>query len=616
MQGIDPELAIKIANTSPLIAYDTETTGLDYDADVVGYVITDKEHSIYVPVRHKGGGNIINGEQFEKELAAAFRNRERLGLWTVGHNMGFDMRMGGKRGVMPGYPCGDTQINEALIDDRTIGYGLDDCSKRHGVTVKLGADLYAEIARRFNCLPDRKSMKHFADMPGDHPLVVDYACGDGVSTIELWEKQMVLIEQEELHKPHDLECRLIPKLARMHLRGLRVDADYAGKVVSEAEAAIKLALEEFPAGFNPASPNDVEKLFRDNGYTDDMFARTEPTPKAPQGQLSFAEKWLKTNAIGEKILGVRQLNKAVGSFITPLIDTHNHAGRVHPVLHQSKGDDYGVAGARLSCSEPNLQAFPKRNKRIGKLVRPLVAFDEGMTGFEADANQQEPRFFTHYSEEPALVEGYRNSTADIHDRASEALGLDREVAKRLGLGMLTMMSPKTLMGHMGGPAAGWPLQRCKDAHAAFLTDAFPAIGKFQQTAVNVFKSRGYVKSILGRRARIESNRFAYQAISRIIQNGGGDHMKTCLLDASDYVESLPAGRAELLMSIHDSIIGQYDDGHPEVLKEILRIVEAVPHKPDFNLIVPIPFECIIGKDWGQASYGQKVKLKTGWIDGW
>jgi DNA polymerase-1 len=383
---------------------------------------------------------------------------------------------------------------------------------------------------------------------------------------------------------------LLPYVARIHNRGLKIDPEYAGKVVGDVEETIKEKSRVFVPGFNVRSPKAVEALYRANGYTDDKFTKTS------NGALSFTEKWLETNDVGSAILAVRRLEKARDSFITPLIDTHNIGGRVHPILNQSKSDDYGVAGVRFSCSEPNLQAFPKRNIDVGRVVRRLVIPDDGFVIEEADAKQQEPRLFTHYSGDPALVDGYRSGTMDIHDRASSVLGLDRDTAKRMAMGMLTMMSPPTLAGHMR-----WPLEQARDAHRKFLTDAFPAIKTFQDTAVSVFKRRGYVKTLLGRRAYCDDPKFAYRAVSRIIQNVGGEHLKMCLLRACQYEDAYPAD-VQILLTIHDSLLWQRNPGHE--VRDLIRNLEDVADK--LGLSVPIPFGLGSGKDWARASYGDKL----------
>ena len=590
-QIIDPQLAISIVryNQKP-IAFDTETTGIDIHSKVCGWVITNEEHSIYVPVRHEAGGNIPNVEEFESELAKAFRTRGNAGYRTVGHNLGFDLRISLRHGIVLGSPLEDTMINEAIISDITPSYSLDECALRRRVTAKKGSEVYALLAQRFGGIPDRKQMKFFWRLEGDHPVVVDYATGDGITTLELWEQQQPILDNDGLRIPWRLECDLLPYVARMHHRGLKIDPEYSGRVMEEISEAIAEASKVFVPGFNVRSPKAVEQLYRMNGYTDDKFSRTST------GAVSFTEKWLGTNDVGNAILAVRRLEKARDSFITPLIDTHNVNGRVHPILNQSKSDDYGVAGVRFSCSEPNLQAFPKRNIEVGRVVRKLVVPDDGLVIEEADAKQQEPRLFTHYSNDPALVDGYRNGTMDIHDRASQLLNLDRDTAKRMAMGMLTMMSPPTLAGHMG-----WDLERARSAHRTFLSDAFPLIKIFQDQAVLVFKRRGYVKTILGRRAYCDDPKFAYRAVSRIIQNVGGEHLKMCLLHACRYEDIFP-GQFQVLLTIHDSLLWQRDPAHDP--KRVIGLIEDVAH--ELKLKVPIPFGLGSGKDWARASYGDKL----------
>lgn len=599
---IDPELALRIVRESKVMAYDTETSGLQAGVDsICGYVFSDFAHSVYVPTRHDAGGNIPDGDGFERELGRAFKDRHVSGFRTVGHHLGFDLRMSLWRGVVILGPLEDTMLNESLIDDRTRGYGLDDCATRHQVTAKKGDQLYKAIAARFGGIPDRSQMKHFSKMPGDMFEVVDYTTGDGVSTIELWEAQQPILDEEGLRVPWQLECDLLPYVARIHHRGMKVDEEYVKVVGDKVKSEIETAQKVFAPGFNSRSSKEVEALYRLNGFQDADFERT------PKGAPSFAESWLETNEIGDKILTVRRLENARDKFIAPIATTHNIRGRIHPVLHQSKSDDYGVAGARFSCSDPNMQAQPKRREAVGKVVRPLVIPDTGMLLEEGDAIQQEPRLFAHYSGDPALLEGYANDPLfSIHKRANDMMfgGQDYDKAKRMAMGILSMMYPKTLAGHLRISVA-----EASSLRKRFLYDAFPEIGRFQSDVVSVYEKRGYVKSILGRKARLESSKFAYQGVSRVIQNGAGDHLKTCMLLACQYEDAYPE-YLQLLLTIHDSIIWQRDPGHSP--KEFVAALESVPHRPEFNLRVPIPFEVGSGLHWGEASYGKKIKDKTGW----
>lgn len=607
-QLIDPDLALRIVRDDPNpIAYDTETTGLSVKDVACGYVVTNTGNSIYVPVRHEAGGNIPGVADFERALGRAFEDRSRAGFLTVGHNLGFDLRVSLRHGIRLWHPLEDTMINQALINDLTAGYGLDDCCVRWNVTAKKGDALYKLLADTFGGIPDRKQMKNFWRLPGDHPVVVDYATGDGVSTLELRDAMQPAILERigergdnpgyDLTAVHALESRLLPYLARMHHRGIRVDMEYGNRVLEdELPAQIVAHKEKFPEGFNPRSPKEVADLFRANGYTDSEFNKT------PTGQPSFREDWLEQNEIGEAILDWRRLEKLRDSFITPLMDTHNVDGRVHSILNQSKSDDFGVAGARLSCSEPNLQAFPKRNKAIGQLVRPLLIPDFGKI-FEDDFSQQEPRLFTHYSECVALLEGYRSGTMDIHDLSNHLLfdNTDRDKAKRLGMGMLTMLGIPELARRLRVDEG-----EAKRLKRAFLDDAFPEIRDLQQDIIATFGSRGFVFSILKRRAYLENKRFAYQGVSRVIQNSGGDHMKTALLALNEYEDAHPE-EFQILMTIHDSFLFQTENiVHA---KEAQVILESAAQK--LELILPIPVDVGFGDNWSEASY---IKRGKKWQD--
>src|SRR5690606_3759386 len=124
----------------------------------------------------------------------------------------------------------------------------------------------------------------------------------------------------------------------------------------------------------------------------------------------------------------------------------------------------------FSCSEPNLQAFPKRNKEVGQIVRRLAIADEGMLVEEGDAMQQEPRFFTHYSKDAALTDGYTyNPTFSIHHRANDMMfgGQEYDKAKRMAMGILSMMMPKSLAGHLRIST-----KEAKELREKFLYDAF------------------------------------------------------------------------------------------------------------------------------------------------
>lgn len=614
--GEQAEQALRAVREASKIAYDTETSGLDWQHNhAVGYVITvSPEANWYIPVRHGGGGNLMDPHcgpltapdaptvthSFERELAKAFEARRARGFLTVGHNLLFDMLAGAEHGIRIGRNCEDTQINEAMLDEFSRSFSLDNCARKHGVTEKKGDELYAHLAKMFGGEAKRDQMEHFWRLAGTDPIGVDYALGDGVSTLELRESQIVQIREQEMEQIHRVESRLIWTLFRMKYRGMRAEPDRIGAVSDEIKRRLAIAEAKLPPRFNTRSPSDVRKLMEGAGHTD--WPMTAPSSRFPEGQPSFPEKWLKRHDEGKAVIEVRKLTNLSNSFVTPLAERHVFKGRVHSTLNQLKADDYGTISGRFSSSQPNMQQVPKRDKDLGRLFRGIFRPDDGMVFYEADYSQCEPRLFAHYSQEPSLLAGYNAQPfRDMHDVVAQMFEVERDpTAKRMNMGILTGMQAKTFASHMD-----WPLDKASREFNRWF-EFFPGIKEFQLKAKGAFKRRGYVRTLLGRRCRLDSVQFAYKAVSRIIQGSNADILKYKLLEADEYLEDNGLDHLlQLLMTVHDSFEFQAEDS-PEgeaLAAFIIGMWSAVQCEP-FNLRVPFVMDVGKGETWAIATYGE------------
>ena len=600
------EQALRVVREAPLIAYDTETRGLDWKKNhPVGYVITTKEFSTYVPIRHGGGGNLADsrcrpldspdGEvyphTFEDHLARAFAERASKKLLTVGHNLKFDMHFSANQGIYLGRECGDTGLNAAMLDEYSRSFSLENVAKVEGVTAKKGEELYEHMSKVLGGVADRKIMEHFWKLPGNDPIAVDYAMGDGTSTFEVWESQVKQIEEEEMSFIHKVESELIWTLFRMERRGIKVDEKYIAQLGQAVAEEIREALQRLPDNFNVRSGPSVRKLFEDTGITN--------WPTTELGNPSFTEKFLKQSQPGRDIIAVRQLRNLLATFVDPLRTQHMFNGRVHTHIHQLKADEFGTVGGRISCSDPNLLAVPKRNKAIGPRFRRVFIADEGMDFWEADYKQAEPVLFAHYSQDPYLLEGYNAiPPRDVHTLVAEMLNVERDpTAKRMNMGIFTGMQTKTFASHME-----WPIELATQKWNEWF-ETFAGVKKFQNDAKRVFAQRGYVKTLLGRRCHLESPRFAYRGTSRIIQGGNADIMKYKMLEVDKYLEA-EGDPAHLLLSIYDSLEWQAPRGElgERVSQEIVKICTNLQVAP-FNLRAPLGMDVGHGMSWAGATYG-------------
>lgn len=610
------ERSLRMVREAKDLVYDTETSGVDWRYNApVGYVIGAANNGIitqndvvYVPVRHGGGGNISGGKaltkiddeyaphEYEKALAKAFEDRNRTGVGpVVGHNIKFDCHFSANAGVLLGRNMICTQNYEAILDEYQKSFSLDSCAKRHGVTAKLGGELYEHMAKLFGGAADRKQMANYWRLAGNDPVAVDYACGDGVTTMQLYFSQREEIEKEELQYIANLESELIWTIFRMERKGMAVDANRIDHLREVTEDRVSKIMKELPSGFNTRSPTMMKRLMEDNGHTD--------WPKTDKGNPSFTEKWLKSHDIGKKIIEIRQNTNLLNSFVNPLAERHMFKGRVHATLNQLKSDDKGTVSGRFSCSDPNLQQVPKRVKELAKPFRRLFVADEGHTFFEYDWSAAEPRLFAHYSQDPKLLEAFNSvPPVDMHTVTANLLGVERDpTAKRMGMGLLTGMSANSLAGHMGCSQ-----EQAMKYYKAFF-NAYPSIKRFSDKARERIKNRGYVYTVLGRRCRMDDPRFAYRATSKIIQGSQADLMKSKLLTIDRMCEE-NGDIVQILMTIHDAIEGQRQNT-PEaekLLKEVVRTFEDVSSAP-YNITAPFVADGFEGADWALATFGPDKK---------
>jgi len=584
--------AIQIIAQESTIAFDVETNGLDWKTCVpIGYVISSKDESVYIPIRHTGGGNLNNPtgsriHPFEKSLAEALEARGKH-LTVVGHNLKFDLHFAANSGIRFFGPLVCTQNTESLLNEYAKSYSLDSVALAHGVTPKLAEPMYYHLATTFGVPQNKQIMSHYHKLSGADEMAVDYAEGDGITTLELYEKQLAKIEEEDLDAVYTVENYLLPVLFDMERKGINVDTTLAKRLREELLEEVAESYDALPDGFNVRSPIQMKEYVS-------QFRTDWPT--TPKGNPSFTESWLSTFEEGRRIVRVRKNTNLVNSFITPLLERHVFNGRVHPSFVQNKRDDGGTLSGRLACSSPNIQQVPKHDKILAPRFRKIFVADEGFLLSEQDYSQCEPRLFAHYSKDENLLEGYsQDPPVDVHSIVAEMFQLPRDTtAKRMNMGMFTGMYPKTFAEHMKTSVS--EATRLRDEWQAL----FPGIAKFQGLAKAVIQQRGYVKTLLGRRGRLEHPRFAYRAVSKIIQGSNADILKYKMMEVHGLLKNTDG---DLLATVHDSFLVQIPDSKEgqELALEVKRVCEAVQCAP-FDLRVPFKIDMKTGRNWADASF--------------
>lgn len=603
-------------HASPEIVIDVETSGLNPRKNhIVSYVITfgpELGDTYYVPLRHAGGGNIggvhvpdtVDGWQGDNHLFEHELNKALNGKELIGHNFLFDALFMARHGIVPQKsPLICTQVIQALLDEYMPSYSLDACAKAAGVVWKKGDAMYARLAELFGGEPVKSQMQHFWRTSAEDEIVLDYTLGDGQSTWQLYKHQQKLIEQQELSTVWEVEKRTTKALFNMQHLGVRVDESALSELRDTLHGEVDRLTCKLPTmvskkgeseEFNVRAKDHLLKYFKEHlGYSDSAFGRTE------KGNISFTEEWLSSVPEGKEIIRIRQFSNLINSFVEPLINTHIHKGRVHTWFNQLKGDDFGTVTGRLSSNSPNMQQVPRRNKELGKLFRKVFIPDEGYLWSSNDMSQAEYRLFTAYSNEANLIKAYSEG-GDIHTLVSTKLGIDRDVAKRLNLAVLY---------GAGGPKVaemlGVPLPEAQRLLADYV-QIIPSAKSMRYQMQNVAKSRGYVKTMLGRRARFAGTReFPHKAMSRIIQGSNADYIKLKLAEVNEYFDNEAQGEAQMLLTIHDSLDWQVREDkmhHNTKALEIFGDSNIEQSLLKFDQ-VEMKVDHKIGRTWAEATYG-------------
>lgn len=621
--------------TAKKLVYDAETSGLDWRKNhIVGHVLTfspSPKDSYYLPVRHAGGGNIgsakgpqtehgWNGKlhKIEKDLV---KRMDRPDLEVTGHHLNFDLRFMWQLGYKFKSRFTDTMINAPLLNEFQPKFGLGFLCNEAGVASKKSDQINQHIASLF---PDHASadtlrgsrapMGHYWRLAGDDVIGVEYAEGDGTSTWQLKDWQEKKISEQEMGLVHDIESRLISVLARMSCVGIKVDEERLGVIIDLVSTNVEELEQYFNdhiSDFNPRSPEHVEKWCTLHGQMDWPLT---PKKQAP----SFTKDWLESHDPGKKIVNLREWLHLRDSFLLPLRDEHLFKGRVHTTFNQLKNDDFGTVTGRLSSSYPNMQQIHKRNVDLGKLLRSVFIPDEGKIWANADYKQIEPVLLAYYSRSKILLEGYRRvPPIDAHSAVTkvtnaqwrdlpddEVFGIldktsefkaARETGKRVNQTLITGGGKKTLVDK-------YKVQDVDKIWKDYF-DAMPEIRILQKRAAKTFQRRGYIMSLLGRRAHLRRPDLAYTAVNRLLQCGNADIIKLKMVQIDEYLESV--GRPiDMLNNIHDDLAFQFSEENRKHYNNCLEIMTDFGPDQPIELDVPLGVDPGEGKNWAIATYGE------------
>ncbi|BAQ92477.1 DNA polymerase I [uncultured Mediterranean phage uvMED] len=584
-----------------IVAIDLETydpylkqTGPSYKrgaGKVTGVAIADSHQQVYLPFDH------LNGDNLDKNLVVSFvkgivRNSKEILFANAAYDLGWLESLG----IRVSCPVRDVQVAEALIDEEQFSYSLNNLSKKYLNRTKF-EDKLNEAAKAYGYSPKGDMWK----LPARY--VGEYAEIDARNTWDVYQHQIPILKEQNLWDIWELECKLTPILLQMTLKGVPVDIDRADQLNTKLLRQETKLKEKFGT-LDIWSPNQLGEYITRLGLV---------VPKTEKGNYSVSKSFLEhcEHETVKQIYETRCINRLRKVFIEDIILKGSYKGHIHADFRQTASDQGGTRSGRLSSSNPNLQQVPKRSE-IGKAIRTLYIAEPDTLWCKADYSSQEPRLQVHYAllgqfgKPLPKAEQARDAFASgekLYTFFEKTTGLPYDTCKMLCLGISYGMGNKKMAETLGISE-----EVCSSTMSKFNAEA-PFLKILFDSVMNKASQQGYIKTILGRRARFDfwvsdfgdkpiknkriaqarfkNNRvfraFTSKGLNRLIQGSAADQAKKAMVDAHD------AG-FDLRLPVHDEINAMVKNKQ-ESLDLKLIMENAIPLK------VPVVADIDLGATW-------------------
>ena len=419
---------------------------------------------------------------------------------------------------------------------------------------------------------------------------------------ELDEKLRPEIERRAFSKLYtDMELPLAGVLARMELEGIRIDTNELARLSQLMESGISRLTGEIHAlagrEFNIASPQQLGKVLFEE------MALPAPVRYGKGKTISTAVDVLETLApeheIVRKVLEYRQLTKLKGTYVDALPELIDPStGRIHTSFNQT-----GAATGRLSSSNPNLQNIPIKTE-LGREIRAAFIPREGWKLVVADYSQIELRLLAHMSQDPVLIEAFRQGE-DIHTRtAAEVMGVppmlvtreERNNAKAVNFGIVYGISAFGLAANLGIS------RKEAEAYIKAYFERYAGVKRFIDETIAKTRETGIARTLFGRERPIpdinsrnpNARGFAERtAVNSPLQGTAADLIKLAMVRIDN---ALASCQTRLLLQVHDELVLE---SPPDELESVKRLVK---HEMEnvFALDVPLSVEVGVGDNWRDA----------------
>lgn len=572
-------------NADTIVAFDTETTGLDYYNDsLVGFSFSfNTTEAYYVPIAHfyLGVTEQISRNDAVKAIKKIFASR------VVGHNIKFDLHFVTRF-------LNDYKL-DIFADSMILAWLIN---PEHAISLDKLADKY--LNHTMVAFKDTvKKGETFASVELEDAC--RYAAEDAYITLRLYhlfvEKLSLQNAAHLIKEAQEVEFPFIKTLLKMEQEGIALNGSFLEKFLVEVkESLAELTKKIYSLAGCEFNINSTQQLgvvlFENLGLSSGKKTKTgHSTNEQVLSSLKDAHE------IIPYLLEYREVYKLYSTYIEPLLklSREDKESRIHTSFVQT-----GTATGRLSSKNPNLQNIPTRTK-LGTKIREAFVAPKGKKLIGIDYSQIELRLLAHFTNDKVLVDAFK-SDKDIHRQTAVALfGEDeadakRNIAKTVNFGLLYGMGQKKL-----SETLGITTKEAKDIIDKYF-NSFPTVRAYFRAIVDDSKEFGYVETLLGRRRYFDYEnaapmfRAAYEreSVNSVFQGSASDLIKLSMNKIHRVIED-EGLNAKMLLQIHDELIFEVNEDEAEVLgnrfKEIMQSI--------MELNIPLKASMNIGNNWSE-----------------
>jgi DNA polymerase I len=580
---------LEILLTQKQVCFDTETTNIDArQADLVGISFSYKSREAFyvaIPQEYEAAKSIIH------EFMPFFQN---TGIEKIAHNIKYDLKVLSRYGISLAAPTFDTMIAHYLINPEAR-QNMDFLAQHY-----LN---YQAISIETLIGKKGKSQGNMRDLEPSE--ISDYACEDADITLQLKN-----IFEKEIKKPHlkdlfyDMEMPLVEVLMEMEEEGITIDSKALAEYSKELDSTLidlDYQIKEL-AGmeFNTDSPKQMGEV---------LFEKLKISAKAKKtktGQFATSEDVLEKHKhdhpIVPLILEYRQLRKLKSTYVDALPTyCDQNDGRIHTNFMQTV-----TATGRLSSNNPNLQNIPIRSEKGREIRRAFVSGDKDHKLMAVDYSQIELRIIAALSEDPNMIQSFRDGL-DIHAvTAAKVYGVSIEAVTREQRSAAKAVNFGIIYGQSAfGLAQNLKISRteAKEIIDSYF-EQYGTIKSYMDKVISQAREEGYVETIMKRRRylpdinsgnAIVRGYAERNAINAPIQGSAADVIKMAMISVHSEMKREKV-KSKMILQVHDELVFDVHNSEEALMQDLVRkaMEKAV------SLSVPMVVELKLAANWLDA----------------